>query len=116
MAQKKIRAILVDPENREVKEVQVTPNFWGEGGMYEMLDCSVIEQYIVTPGVAMLFDEEGRLNAKKVEEQEWLLGAYSFIGKTLIVGLTDNLNYTNAKAQVEVIRAIVTFQEQLHKI
>lgn len=103
---KKIKAILIDAYNREVKEIEVENTFEGPGGMYEIMKTDMIQHAPVhLQGNHFLVDEEGLL---KSEISYFKFNNVPYFNNALIVG-SKGMDYGDHKADLETIKNNVRF-------
>jgi hypothetical protein len=83
-----IRALLIDPTNRTITEIQVGRSF---RDMYPVMECDMIEAPDVKlpHGDEIYCDEEGKLSTEKLKKGGFFYPATwndVIVGKTLVVG------------------------------
>lgn len=96
-----MRAILINPENRSIKEIQI------EGGldsMYKAMDCEVVEAPISFDNEDVLYcDEEGLFKPQKggITMKDWCM---PILGKMLIVGTDEEGCDVDAVSRIRDVR------------
>jgi hypothetical protein len=104
----KIKAILIDPEHKRIKEVQIER---GLKGLYDILDCSMVEIPVhYDNGDAMYSNEEAWL---EVDPKDQIFGFefpdwdYPILGKSLIVGTDDEGQDINCRSTIDDFKDII---------
>lgn len=101
-----MRAILIDPENKEVREVEIVGDL---GSWYRAIDCTcVCMSYDFENGDSLVMDDEGAL----APNHYWSMpGLQPLAGKALVVGVSDYGDSAPCKSSLDWIRSKVIFPE-----
>jgi hypothetical protein len=104
----KIKAILIDPEHKRIREVQIER---GLKGLYDILDCQMVEIPIHYPNGDIIYcNEEAWL---EVDPKDLLFGFefpdwdYPILGKSLIVGSDDEGEDVDCRTKSDDLKEII---------
>lgn len=100
-----MKAILIDPFEQTVKEVQYSGDF---NQIYDLIDAQTFDVARIGRGDGIFVDDEGLLNAPThfFEHSEY---PSPLAGKGLIVGCDHQGESVSCKTTVEEVKAKVTF-------
>lgn len=116
---KTIKGLLIDPEKREISEIQIPVD--GDGscleGMYQAIGCTAVDcgrgglRYLPTqPDDDVWFDDEGLFSDKTTmfELPEWV----PLIGRGLILGFDsegNSVDHTLTPTDIEALKDSIRF-------
>lgn len=101
-----MRAILIDPFTRTVSDIDTDA---GLDDLYNILQCDMITVIPVSPGHAMILDDEGLLKDRDTQAYFELRGVpQPFAGRALIVADEEGENRA-ATFELGLIRSSVNF-------
>jgi len=99
-----MKAILIDPDNKTVREVETTGHL---NDIYRLLDCHMVECPITySNGDTIYVNEEAWMEFNEDEPAGgWMFNgfSYSILGKALIVGNNEEGESADVRTPVSVI-------------
>jgi hypothetical protein len=104
-----LKALLIDPEKREIREVECEKKL---EAYYAMMDCTIISiPFQLRRGDSVVCDDEGLF--KEPEKLHFFsieaLTPQPLAGKTLIFGTTRTGNFGDVKTSLEELMNLVKF-------
>ena len=108
----KIKAIFIDPDNKTVSTVELTPK---DGDIdleecYKLMECNLVEFVYFGEKEILILDEEGLLRDKIPFFIEGV-GQQYFCGKALIVQEDDEVCTSVEEDRIEAIVKMISFPE-----
>jgi hypothetical protein len=113
---KKLKAILIDTENREVKMIEIEK---GIDAIYEQINCDCFTVVTLENEDAIFVDDEGLLKLNENSKFFFIEGYHQpLAGNGLILGTDEEGESVNAKSNLEDIKNRVKFLtiQEIHAI
>ena len=109
-----INAVLIDPENQKISDVDIEAGNLEQ--IYELLGCRVVDFVMLYPnGDGVFIDDEGML----IEDQYFfhhINNDYSIAGKALLVGTGDDGETVAPDWDAESLNRHITFLGDREKV
>lgn len=104
-----MRAILINPEKKEITEMQIGDDY---KEIYKVIDCECFSAPVIYDNNDTLYcDDEGLFVPQKggIIMTDW---NYPILGKMLILGTDNDGNSTNAKSNIEFFTDNITWLDE----
>lgn len=104
-----MRAILINPEKKEITEIQIGDDY---KEIYKVIDCECFSAPVIYDNNDALYcDDEGLFVPQKggIIMTDW---NYPILGKMLILGTDNDGNSTNAKSNIEFFTDNITWLDE----
>ena len=104
-----MRAILINPEKKEITEIQIGDDY---KEIYKVIDCECFSAPVIYDNNDTLYcDDEGLFVPQKggIIMTDW---NYPILGKMLILGTDNDGNSTNAKSNIEFFTDNITWLDE----